>query len=203
MRKIHLIALCLVAVVLAVVFLMPMERPQTPENVVGARKATPPAEFVSQATPPPAPAPAALPTQSIRTQLRLAADPGGVLQEIRQMPGVEAAEFDAKSSNLVITHSPSGPSAKALAASAEQAGLVVRGEVMDLPLALEIPHLETCGSCGLVIYEQLQKKPGVRAVEVFIPMKKQLRLLVEPESNTASGIAALLAESQHPATQSP
>jgi hypothetical protein len=119
------------------------------------------------------------------------------------MPGVETAEFDAKSSNLIITHAPEGPSAKALAALAEEAGLVVRGEVMDLPLALANPHLETCGSCGLAIYEELQKMPGVHAVEVFVPVKNQLRLLVEPESKTASEIAAFLNQSRHSATSNP
>lgn len=205
MRKTHLIALCLaVPVILAVAFFVSMSRAPAPQPVAITEKIplpAEPAEPAASATSPPAPV-APVP-QSIRTQLRLAADPGAVIDKIRQTPGVETAEFDAKSSNLVITHPPGGPSAKALAAAAEQAGVVVRGEVMDLPLAMENPHLETCGSCGLVIYEQLQKMPGVHAVEVFVPVKNQLRLLVVPESNTASDIADFLTRSRHPATSNP
>ncbi len=202
MRKKHLIVLCLaVPVILAVAFFSSMNRAPVPQPVAITEKIPLPAEPAASVTSPPVPV-APVP-QSIRTQLRLAADPGAVLEKIRQLAGVETAEFDAKSSNLVIIHPPGGPSAKALAAMAEQAGLVVRGEVMDLPLAMETPHLETCGSCGLVVYEQLQKKPGVHAVEVFVPVKNQLRLLVAPESNTASEIAGFLTRSRHPAPPNP
>ena len=202
MRKNHLILLCLVVpVILAVVFFVSIKRPHLPLPAASTVQATSPAAPAVPVTS--APAPLASAAQSIRTQFRLAAAPGALVEKIRQFPGVESAEFDAKSSNLVITHAPGGPSAKVLADLAGQAGLVVRGEVLDLPLALEIPHLETCGSCGLVIYEQLQKRPGVHAVEVFLPVKNQLRLLVEPESNTASEIAGFLTKSRHPATPDP
>lgn len=197
MRKTHKIVLCLtVSVILAVVLILTMERRPAVPTAARIVETAIPAEVETPLISPPVPA--APVTEFIRTQLRLAAAPGDLLEKIRQLPGVESAEFDAKSSNLIITHPPGGPSAKALAESAEQAGLVVRGEVMDLPLAMENTHLETCGSCGLIIYEQLQKMPGVRAVEVFVPVKNQLRLLVEPESNTAAGIADFLGKPRHP-----
>lgn len=199
MRKTHLIVFCLaVPVLLSVTFFVRMKRPYAPHSAASVVETSSPAEHAAPLTSPPAAAPG-----SIRTQLRLAADPGAILEKIREVPELETAEFDAKSSNLVITHPPGGPSAKSLATLAEQAGLVVRGEVMDLPLAMEIPHLETCGSCGLVIYEQLRKKPGVHAVEVFLPVKNQLRLLVEPSSHTASEIAGFLTTSRHPASPTP
>ena len=149
-------------------------------------------------TPKPGPIPSA--TDTVLTKLRLGTEPGAFLMSVRQVQGVVKVEFDAKSSTLAVTHLPSGPGAKAMAALAMKAGLVVQGEVMDLPLALETTHLETCGSCGLVIYEQLQKTRGVHAVEVFLPIKNQLRLLIEPASNTASGIADFINQSRHPAT---
>lgn len=198
MRKTHLIVLCFaVAGILAVGIFVSGNRPHAPQTAAIRVETTAPLEPAETAVPRPAPTTPA--TQTVRTQLRLAADPKYFVEKIRQIPGVETADFDAKSSNLVITHPPGGLSAKVLAAAAEEAGLVVRGEVMDLPLAMEIAHLETCGSCGFVIYQQLQKKPGVRAVEVFLPIKNQLRLLVEPESNTAAEIAGFLTQSRHPA----
>ncbi len=202
MRKTHLIALGLaVPAVLLVVFFASMSRAPVPQPVGMPGKIPSPSEpaatLVSQ------PAPAEPVSQSIRTQLRLTGNPGKGLEVIRQLPGVETAEFDTKSSNLVITHSPDGPSAKALAEAAGNAGLVVRGEVMDLPLGLESPHLETCGSCGFAIYEQLQKKPGIHAVEVFLPIKNQLRLLVEPESYTDAEIDGFLTETRHPGASNP
>jgi hypothetical protein len=44
-------------------------------------------------------------SQRERTQLRHATDPGAVVDKIRQAPGGQTAEFDARSSNFVITQS--------------------------------------------------------------------------------------------------
>ena len=74
---------------------------------------------------------------------------------------------------------------------------------MVKPWMLGVLPRQVSRSCGLVIYEQLQKMPGVHAVEVFLPVKNQLRLLVEPASNTASEIAGFLTKSRHPATPDP
>lgn len=195
MRKTHLIVLCFtVSVSLALVCLVSLERHARLPTTISVETTAPAEPSVTVASPAVLAAPTA---PFIRTQLRLAAAPGDVLDKIRDLPGVESAEFDAKSSNLVVTHASEGPSAKALAEVAGQAGLVVRGEVLDLPLTLEDPHLETCGSCGLVIYERLQKKSGVHAVEVFLPVKNQLRLLVEPGSNATSEVTDILSNSSH------
>lgn len=148
-------------------------------------------------------APIPFPKDSVLTQLRLAADPGTFLLTVRHLPGVEKAEFDTRSSTLAITHRTSGPGAKEVAELAGQAGLTVQGEVMDLPLKLPNPHLDTCGSCGFEIYEKLRKKDGVRAVEVFLPVKKQLRLLVEPESVTPSEVDRFFTESLQATHHSP
>lgn len=160
-----------------------------------------PVDVPQTVVPPPAPTP--LPQTFVLTQLRLESDPGTFLVTVRQLPGVEKAEFNAKSSTLAITHLPQGPGPKALTALAEQAGLVVRGEVLDLPLALGNSHLNTCGSCGFEIYEQLRKKPGVHAVEVFLPVKNQLRLLVEPESIPPSEVSRFFTESLQAAHRTP
>lgn len=139
--------------------------------------------------------------ESVVTQLRLGSDPGNFLETLRQVPGVTQASFDAKTSNLVISHQPNGPLAGKLAELTAQAGLDVKGEVMDLPLAFgEKSHVATCGSCGFEVYESLRKKPGVHAVEVFLPIENQLRLLVVPESITPSEIDRFIAEPRHAAT---
>ena len=155
-----------------------------------------PAPLDSPPITPPTPVPPAH-TGTILTKLRLASAPGDFLQTLRQTSGVEQVEFDSSSSTLAIHHLPSGPSAKALARISAQAGIIVRGEVLDLPLTVDQPHMETCGSCGLVLYEKLQQKPGVHAVEVFLPTKNQLRLLVEPESISPLEVERFFADSQH------
>ena len=166
----------------------------TPETTTGRARA---ALVVS-------PAPVTLAhTGSVLTQLRFPSAPEGFLQTLRQTQGVLQVEFDSKSSTLAVHHLPSGPSAKALAKIAADAGVIVRGEVLDLPLAVGDPHMDTCGSCGLVLYEKLQQKPGVHAVEVFLPVKNQLRLLVEPESITPTEVERFFADSQHGVPPSP
>lgn len=162
---------------------------------------TPPAEEAPAqvaVAPTPLPDPAPPSSDSVITQLRLAANPGPFMETLRQVAGVEKAEFDAKSSNLVISHRPDGPSSGKLAELATQANLVVLGEVLDLPLAFgEKSHLSSCGSCGFEVHQELEKKPGVHAVEVFLPVENQLRLLVVPESITPSEIDRFFAEPRH------
>lgn len=202
MRKTHQIFVCLAVAVMSTTlfFVSKEDRDPSQPPVVHTPEASP-AETNTQAVS--APAPTAPPPASEKIQLRLASDPGNLLEKIRLLPGLETAEFDSKSSNLLISQRPGGPSAKELAKAAEEAGLVVRGEVKDLPLTFANSHLETCGSCGLVIYEQLQQKTGIRAVEVFLPVKNQLRLLVEPSSNPAPEIAEFLSKSRHPGASAP
>lgn len=202
MQKIHRVAFGSFLVLAALLAWTRLSRtPDTPQARVGISSTKDPVDVSKNATPQPDPIRSS--EAYVLTQLRLGGDPGTFLMTIRQFPGVEKADFNVKSSTLAITHLTGEPGPKALAALAEQAGLIVRGEVLDLPLALGNPHLETCGSCGFEIYEQLRKKPGVHAVEVFLPVKNQLRLLVEPESISPSEVDQFFKESLQAAHQSP
>ena len=104
MRKTRLIVLCFaVSVILTVGIYVSGDRPHAPQTSAIMLETTAPEEPAETAAP--WPSPAAPATQTVRTQLRLAADPGAVVDEIRQAPGGGTAEFDAKSSHLVITQS--------------------------------------------------------------------------------------------------
>lgn len=154
-------------------------------------------------------APAALPSPEpkisrspIQIKLRLAASAQPFLARLQQVPGIITAEFSATTSDLVVRQSYGAFTATSLAKFAEDSGVSVRGEVLDLPLVTD-SHFSTCGSCGFILYQQLEKSPGVHAVEVFLPSRSQLRLLVAPDSQRAEDIAALLAAQKNQKTPHP
>lgn len=200
MPKTSILLLSLAASAVSVWFLVGIK--PAAQISASVEKTPPPARASLAPTPVPDPLPPVetVITEAVVTQLRLAADPGAFLARIRQVPGITQVAFDGKSFTLTITHDSAEHSPKSLATMAEQAGLDVRGEVLDLPLALAGSHLETCGSCGYQLYAELQKKSGVHAVEVFIPVKNQLRLLVEPESITPFEISRLISVAKHAPT---
>ena len=70
-------------------------------------------------------------------------------------------------------------------------GLPVRGEVLNLPLHLG-NHAQGCGSCGYEVFKKLGAEPGVIAVEVFVPVHDQLRLLTKPGTLTSETVAMRL-----------